>query len=686
MKSILASTFFLFFISSAVAQRTDSIAAKSLNQVIVKGYYNPQAQLRAVGAVSILDSSSFKNYDNTSLLSSINSISGVRMEERSPGSYRLSLRGSLLRSPFGIRNIKIYMDDFPLTDAGGNTYLNLIDPAGIGAIEVYKGPEGSNFGATTGGALLITPTTENQNSLSADLTAGSYGLFRQSVKWQQVIGRYRFNVTQGYQTSEGYREHSALSRKYIQTFHQWNYAQKGYLKAFLFYSDLDYQTPGGLTAAQLELNPRSARPATATLPSAITQHAGIVNRTIFGGISNTYQFTAKLKHITAVFASNTDFKNPFITNYEKRKERSVGLRTLINYDFRTLGNDGAIQLGMEAASTVSDVENYGNSAGAPINLQAADDLIARQQFSFLRLNFDINDRLFLELGTSLNFFGYTYQTLAPISAVKQNRDFDDRLMPKFAFSYLLTDWMSIRSSVSKGYSPPTLAEVRSSDNLINTNLQAEYGWNYEAGIRIKPQGEKLYADLNVFYFHLKDAIVRRLNNDDIEYFINAGGTNQLGTEFQLSYLLFKNDDRSTFNRLKLNSSYTYQHFRFDNFRSANQDLSGNRLTGVPTHTIVSSIDLTFAKWCYLFLQHQSISSIPLNDANTVFANRYHLIDAKTGIRNLRIGSTSFDLSFGINNLLDKRYSLGNDLNAASNRFYNPATGINFYTGLTAKLF
>jgi len=62
------------------------------------------------------------------------------MEERSPGSYRLSMRGSLLRSPFGVRNIKIYMDDLPLTDATGNTYLNLIDLNQLSSIEITSKP------------------------------------------------------------------------------------------------------------------------------------------------------------------------------------------------------------------------------------------------------------------------------------------------------------------------------------------------------------------------------------------------------------------------------------------------------------------------------------------------------------------------------------------------------------------
>lgn len=35
----------------------------------------------------------------------MNAIPGIRMEQRSPGSFRLNIRGSSLRLPFGIRNV-----------------------------------------------------------------------------------------------------------------------------------------------------------------------------------------------------------------------------------------------------------------------------------------------------------------------------------------------------------------------------------------------------------------------------------------------------------------------------------------------------------------------------------------------------------------------------------------------------
>ena len=73
------------------------------------------------------------------------------MEERSPGSYRMNIRGSTLRSPFGVRNVKIYWDEIPFTDAGGNTYLNQLSYYNFNSLEVIKGPGGSVYGAGTGG-------------------------------------------------------------------------------------------------------------------------------------------------------------------------------------------------------------------------------------------------------------------------------------------------------------------------------------------------------------------------------------------------------------------------------------------------------------------------------------------------------------------------------------------------------
>ncbi|TDG34794.1 TonB-dependent receptor [Pedobacter changchengzhani] len=678
MKKSLTFLFALFPIFAfAQVAKTDSI---KLDEVTVKGYYNTQSLLRSVASVSLIDSTEIRNQPNSSLVSLMNTVPGVRMEERSPGSYRVSLRGSLLRSPFGIRNIKIYFDDFPLTDAGGNSYLNSLDFVALASVEVYKGPEANIYGANTGGAVLIKSTKLQNNQINGSISGGSFGLFHQTASLTKVFKNYRFNVTEGYQTSDGYRDNSAMNRKYLQTTQQLDYNKKGSVKFLAFYSDLAYQTPGGLTALQLSQNPRTARPATPTLPGAITQQAGIYNKTLFAGLSNNYQLGKDFKHIIAVYTSYTDFRNPFITNYEKRYESNLGLRTFLAYSHAFSMLNLSAQIGAETAENNSRIKNFDNNAGEPAKLQASDYLKAAQSFGFLRLNLDFNRKLNVELASSLNLYRYGYERFFPTTLQKKTKNFNAELMPKIALSYLVRNDLAIRGSISKGYSPPTIAEVRASDNNINTNLQAEFGWNYEIGLRYKSRDNRLYFNTNVFQFNLQDAIVRKLNQNETEYFENTGATNQKGIELEGKFWVVK-DANGFIKDLKGNSSYALSKFKFGDFPVGKINYSGNKLTGVPEHVFINSLEFLFQKNIYFFAQHNHTSAIPVNDANTVTAKKYDLVDLKIGKRDFKIGKTKFELYFGMNNVLNEKYSLGNDLNAVAGRYFNAAASRNFYTGI-----
>src|ERR1700746_3325670 len=122
--------FLLLALSSFAQQKPDTLrrdTTKHLNQVTVTGYLTDQPVLSVPASVSVLTPAQLQLQPGNSLVPALNTVPGVRMEERSPGSYRLSIRGSLLRSPFGVRDVKVYFGEIPLTDAGGNTYLNAID-------------------------------------------------------------------------------------------------------------------------------------------------------------------------------------------------------------------------------------------------------------------------------------------------------------------------------------------------------------------------------------------------------------------------------------------------------------------------------------------------------------------------------------------------------------------------------
>jgi iron complex outermembrane receptor protein len=676
---------------ASIAQKRDTSRLDTdqhLNEVTVRGYLSERPLLSIPASVGVLSNQQLGLQPGNSLLTAINTIPGVRMEERSPGSYRLAIRGSLLRSPFGVRDVKVYFDDIPLTDAGGNTYLNAIDVNNIYSIEVLKGPDGSLFGANSGGVVLINPINKHADSslVTAGINGGSLGLFHQNVSLQNVSGNNRFNLSEAYQNYNGYRQNSAMQRKYIQAINELTYAQGNKLKTIAFYSDMNYQTPGGLTLAQFQADPSQARLATKATPSAKDLMAAIYSKMLFGGLVNDMHISNNLRNVLSVFGTHVDFTNPSFTTYEQRIENTIGGRTYFELSGKPQANfNWKLNLGGEWQQTNSNISNYGNNHGNKDTTQTQDNIHTTQNFIFSRLELHLIKKLNIEAALSLNNYQYQFKGLYPIAQTSfTKRPFDTELMPRLAVSYSITNDFIWRASVSRGYSTPTTGEVRPTDHIINPLLQAQDGYNYETGLRLRDKAERYLLDASVFYYRLNNAIVQLQHADGATYYTNAGGTNQPGLEVYFTGWLIRQGSQGFIKGLQFNQSYAYNKFTFRYYSNTTTNFSGNNLTGVPQQNVVSSIYLLFPQRLYLFTQYSFTGKAPLDDANTVYAGAYHLLEAKFGWKHLLYGKTQIELYAGADNLLNQRYSLGNDLNAAAGRYYNPAPARNFFGGLGVK--
>ncbi len=676
----------------AAQKNPDSLkndSTKHLTGATVLGYLTELPVLSVPASVSLLSPAQLKLQPENSLVSAFNTVPGVRMEERSPGSYRLSIRGSLLRSPFGVRDVKVYYDEIPLTDAGGNTYLNAIDVNSVQGIEILKGPDGSLFGANSGGVVLISPVNRYNDSsyVSAGLNIGSYGLFHENTALQNRSDNNQLNINQAYQTYGGYRQHSNMQRNFVQATDKWNYSGKDQLKFLGFYSDLDYQTPGGLTLSQYQTDPHLARLPTKTLPGAIQENIGIGQKVLLGGLVNEIHISDRIRNVFSVFGSYVDFTNPFITDYENRYERTYGLRTY----FELSGKPEKVinwkmNLGLEWQQTNSDINNYGNVAGVRDTAQTLDKINTNQHFIFARYLADINKRLHVEAALSLNFYDYKFRNVFPNNEASfTDRNFTPQLMPRLAVSYQFADDFIWRASVSRGYSTPTTAEIRPTDHMINPNLQAEDGWNYETGFRLRNSDESMFLDASVFYYRLNNAIVGRFNPDETEYYVNAGGTSQPGFELYFSDWIVRKNKVNFIRGVQINESVTLNKFTFTDYHNATTNYSGNQLTGVPGQVFVTSVQVRLPENLYVFAEHNYTARIPLNDGNTTYADHYNLLQAKAGWEYVFRNKNRFAIYVGVDNLLNEKYSLGDDLNAVGNRYYNASAPRNYYVGLNVTL-
>jgi len=337
---------------------------------------------------------------------------------------------------------------------------------------------------------------------------------------------------------------------------------------------------------------------------------------------------------------------------------------------------------MEWQQTNSAINNYGVKAGGYRDTaQTLDKINSDQHFIFARYQADMYKRLHLEAALSLNFYGYDFRNVYPLAQTTFTpRNFSPQLMPRLALSYQITNNFIWRASVSRGYSTPTTAEIRPTDNIINTALQAEYGWNYETGFRLRNADESMLLDASVFYYRMQNAIVMRLNPNETQYYINAGGTRQPGIELYFTDWLLRRNT-GLVRGVQFNLSYTLSKFSFTDYVTATTNYSGNQLTGVPRQVIIPSVQVKFPSYLYLFIQYNYTAAIPLNDGNTVFAAPYHLVQAKAGWQHQLGNKTQLSVYAGGDNLLNQKYSLGNDLNAVGNRYYNAAALRNFYAGL-----
>lgn len=665
--------------SSSIAQITQNDSTKLLNEVVVNAYLYNRPMSEVPAAVVTLDQKDLERFNNTSFLPAVNLVPGVRMEERSPGSYRFSIRGSLLRSPFGVRNVKMYWNGLPLTDGGGNTYLNLLDFNSVTNSEIIKGPGGSLYGAGTGGVVLFTKDLSNPG-LKLSTVFGSYGLQRYQLSGQFGSDKVKASIQYAHQQADGYREQSKMDRDAINTDVKFVIGTKSSLNATVFYTDLYYQTPGGLTKAQYDEDPRQARPAKTSpppLPSAVDAKAAVTNKTIYGGLMYEYQWNDNWVTKAGVYGSHTDFKNPTIRNYEIRDEKNLGGRTDTQYSFNKDTWKGKITFGGEYQYFFSPLDVYNNNAGEPGTVQTRDELKSQQLLLFLQADIDLPKNFYITLGGSSNFLKYNFASVLVSPAIEQQRKFDPVFSPRIALLKKLNNSLSIYGSVSKGFSPPSLAEVRPSAGSYNNSLNPERGISYELGFRGGLWKQQLLFDINGYDFELDETIVIQRTPDGADYFVNAGNTSQKGIEARVTWV--PHISSSFLTAFKLWTSYTYNHYRFEDYVQDGNDYSGNRLTGVAPTVALVGLDLTFKK-IYLNVTSNYTDAIPLNDANSEYADHYILLGARVGYR-ANLSALPFEVFAGADNLLDEKYSLGNDLNAAGGRYYNAAAPRNYYVGL-----
>ncbi|MEO7394008.1 MAG: TonB-dependent receptor [Chitinophagaceae bacterium] len=680
-KKLVVLPALLLFSIQLLSQNNEADSLKLLVEVIVRAFEQNRKASSTTASVKMIEFNNGDRYNKTSLVNGFNSIAGVRMEERSPGSYRINIRGSSLRSPFGVRNVKVYWNDIPITDAGGNTYFNQFAFNNFSSIEIFKGPAGSMYGAGTGGLILINNFDRWQPGASLEYVTGNYNL-------QNIFTSARFGtkenknqLTYAHNQSDGYRVQTKMRRDNFSWQSQLKLSDKQQLTASLLFNDIYYQTPGALTLSEFNVNPKAARPAGGGFPSAVNAQAAIFQKNITAGFTNVYTIKPSVKNSTTLYGAFSQIKNSAIRNYERRNEPGFGGRTIFTFT-KKWQQENNFQLvgGSEYQKGYFNTQVSKNKNGNPDTLQTNDDINYTTYSFFLQGDLNIKESWFINTGISLNKTKVDFTRLSKYPVVKQTRNYQNEIAPRVSLKKIITDDFSIKATASRGFSPPTVAELLPSTGVISTELEAEYGWNYEMTTTYDLFNKKFRLEATGFYFKLNNALVQRRDISGADYFVNAGDVREKALEITADY--YGTSQSGFIEDYRINAAYTRNHFRYGNFIKGVDNFSGKTIPSVPSNTISILGDIQLKNGIYSNITFYAASKIFLNDANTAVAEPYHLLGWRLGWK--RTLNKKYKLNFyaGADNLLNENYSLGNDINAAASRFYNAAPGRNYYVGLS----
>ena len=680
---------FLLFLCCATAVfgqvKKDTIA---LSEVTLKGSPIKNTLQNVAASVSVITTADINKSDGIILTPVLNKIPGVTMQQGALNTNRITIRGIGARSQYGTNKIKAYFDGIPLTSGEGETTIDDIDLAAIEKIEIIKGPNSTSFGSGLGGVIQLfsreTPLLESFGK--STVTFGSFGLLQQRLS--SGYSDSKTNVFTSYTDleSDGFRANSSYNRKSFNLHGKQKIGSNGNLSFLGTFTRLKAFIPSSINETDLKNNPEKAA---ATWAAA--QGFESYDKFMFG-LGYNHQFSEKWSIQSSVFSNFKDAYEPRPFDILDEKTSAVGFRSNVNYKDRLFSLPFEMSFGTELLTEKYDYTLYRNlyqSQPGKGSIQGDEFSAIKQnrKYSnyFLQMELWISKKLHLETGLALNTTKYSLEDVFENNSGGQKMPFTfgNVWSPRVGLSYKVSKGKNIFTSVSKGFSVPSVAETLTPEGQINTNLKPEIGWNYELGFKGNWLKNKVYTEVTFYTTQIENLLVARRTDNDQFVGINAGSSSHTGLEFLVNYKLL---ELTQFQIIPYFSG-AVNNFKFKEFLDGVADYSGNQLTGVPEKQFNFGVDLTTKNGFSVNTSFRTMGKIPLNDSNSKYSERYSLLDIKTTYVFTILKILKTELNAGINNVLDTKYAaniLPNAVGfgAAAPRYFYPGNPVNYYGGFS----
>lgn len=645
---------------------------------------------------TILSKDDLELNDGFSFAPVLNQVPGIFMQNGTLNTNRISIRGIGARSPFSTSKIRAYINEIPLTSGDGETTIEDFDLSLFNKVEINKGGGDIQHGASLGGTILMKTHSmfRNPSSFKSKTQFGSYNTISTTNEITTNIGYGWLNLRHSLLRSDGYRDNNASNRQNFSLLGKYDFADFGDMYLLINYTDAKAEIPSSLDSATFATNPQAA----AANWEAVNGNEdynkgtfGLSHHKDFADIN--WQLSSSL---TYTFRNNDEVR-PF--NILNEKSDMFAFRTKGEFKTNIKTNPFELVIGTEIFNENYDWQTFENSTNALLS----DNQENRFYYNiFSQANIKLWEKFSINAGLNLNNTSYELTDLFNVDSLSQSGTyrFEPTISPRLGFVFEPTfsekfGEAILYVNIGHGFSPPTVSETLTPDGQVNPNIQPETGWTYEAGTRgflwkHKTTADyfKIYYDFSVYQMDIENLLVATNLGNGSFFTQNAGKTQHNGFEGLLKFIPIFNKDYF----VELSVAYTFNNYTFEEFVDGNFDYTGNQLTGIPSNTVQTIVDFHYDIkdnfQIYTKINHQFVDAMPINDANTVYSESYHLTNAKLGL-SYNIDPITLSFYGGMNNIFDKHYASMFAVNArgfgdAAPRYFYSGLPRHFYGGLSIK--
>ena len=588
---------------------------------------------------------------------------------------RISIRGFGSRSAFGVRGIRIYLDDIPLTAPDGTSQMDEVSIFDISSLETVRSGLAARLGNAGGGAISFGTADFNkeQSWLQMRTRANSLGSYDLGVKMTTHKKNVANMLTVNHHRFDSKRLYSQARTTSIYNKTKFDLSDK--LQMTLiggFYYSPEGKDPGALTKAQFEEDPWQAN------SRNLMFMAGETVRGHHAAVKTNYVLNEKTSFKSLIFYRKRDFEGRLpndnggivhldrdfvgMTNSmdvlsSKNVHFLLGHTIEFQEDQRTLFRNN---MGTQGEKQTDQLESVFNNA-------------VFQQFQWSKGNFNMHQLLRFDNNN------YKLKDLFGLDGFQNGSRNFSSLNGGLGLGYQFKNRMAVFTNVSTSFEMPTLNELSNNPNGLsdfNEILNPEKSLHWEIGLRSNERSSIKWA-LSFFNINLKNQIqgYEISSFPGKVFYRNAARSRRNGVEVELSTKLF--------NKVDVGFNYTYAHFQFADYIVNNQDYSGNFQPIVPNHKCNLRLNNTIGNIIDANLNVSFNSSMWLDDANLTKTDAYvdmNFVLATTSslLKKVKIGVQ-------VNNLFNTLQYSNFRANAVASRYFEAASPMHFGLFVQYKL-